>query len=376
VADTTPRTNTAFERLAVDAPINLSDGHARQPLHDWEHALLARFATYHQSAANVPQTESERRFATAFYDLANQRASQPTHLSYSASCLVKVVAQIFQASGKRLHILEPCFDNIRDLLTRSCGKLVSYSESDCLTIAETLGPDDVMWLTAPANPSGFEPGEKMFSDLVESMASTGTTLVCDFCFRFFSPNLYSWDQYQILERTDVPYVVLEDTGKTFPLLDLKVGLCQASESYSSLIHEHNEELLLNVSPVLLLLLADFAVEYQRIGLSEALWQPTERRRQIVLSWLDEKQVPCQVASVLHCTAPFVWLRLSDAIAATAMDISIACAETGVHILPGDRFFENQRVGERFLRVPLARADELIRTGLVDIAPALTNALKR
>ena len=88
----------------------------------------------------------------------------------------------------------------------------------------------------------------------------------DYCFRFYMEQLGAWDQYSMLNNSQCSYIAIEDTGKTWSLSDIKVGVTVCSRDASDLIHRLHDELLLNVSGVHLSILAAFINDSIRTGL--------------------------------------------------------------------------------------------------------------
>ena len=88
-------TSTALERLAIDGVVNLSDGHARQPLTHAEQALLARLPRLYGDATRTKQSNAEREFAEAYFTLAAEPPPADLLFSYSTSCLVALIAEMF-----------------------------------------------------------------------------------------------------------------------------------------------------------------------------------------------------------------------------------------------------------------------------------------
>ncbi|HEX5923667.1 MAG TPA: pyridoxal phosphate-dependent aminotransferase [Baekduia sp.] len=356
-------TNTALERLAIDGAVNLSDGHARQPLSASEREIVARLPALYTEAAAMAQSEAEQAFADAFFRLADEPRPRAIAYSYSTSCLVAIVAQSLADEGRAVILPEPGFDNIRDLLVRAGVEIITIAEDRVLE----LTPDDLhgraLWLTLPNNPTGWVAGRGAFRRLVAAIAEADESLlVVDFCFRLFSQELCAWSQYEELERAGIDHVTLEDTGKTFPLLDVKAGMLTGSPSRMEDLRVRNEEVLLNVSPWTLLLLRDLCVDYRERGLDAALWTPNRSRRDTLRAAIADASEAFRVVGTGD-SAPFVWLELTGPDAADGASAIVERARRqGLHLLPGTHFFSRAEQGERFLRIPVARAEAELRAG--------------
>ena len=245
-------TNTALERLAINSGVNLSDAHARAPLGPVGAQSVANLDRLFDEASRMAQYSAEGELVGAFERLGGVHFPRAPQISYSSSSLVIVIANYLRRVNCRVHILDPCFDNIRDLLVTAGLSVDAISESAVLDSSNRLqqmGRGDVLWLTAPSNPTGWVLDAREYSRVAGTCADNGVLLVVDHCFRFFSPTTSSFDQYEILERSaGLEYITIEDTGKTTSLLDLKVGLLVASASLELPLRLLNEEVLLNVSP--------------------------------------------------------------------------------------------------------------------------------
>lgn len=358
-------TNTFRERLAIDGGVNLSDGHARQPLFPAEAEIVANFGHYYGEGKRVAQSKAEARFTSAFFRFSREPTDHPTLLSYSASSLVAVVANWLREREMHVHILEPGFDNIRDLLIRAGVETLPLRNEDLKGLIEDcdgiLGQSNMaLWLTLPNNPDGFELSEEEFSRLADWCADEGVCLVCDFCFRLFSPEMTGWSQYETLQRSNCSYIAFEDTGKTLPLLDLKIGMLRSSRDAEPELRTLNEEVVLNVSPWMALILSDLLKAYEAEGAERLIWAPTQRRARIVEDWANG--MGFTDAGHAGGTAPFKWLHLPHR-QLDARTLARLAEANGVHLLPGERFFFNPDHGTRFVRIPLSRSDKVIEAGL-------------
>jgi aspartate/methionine/tyrosine aminotransferase len=359
--------STYLERLAIDAEINLSDGHARQPLTAAELSIISDFGQYYDRALAVGQSGAEQRMADAFCELAGESRTAPTLYSYSVSSLVAVVASWLHDRALSVALLEPGFDNIRDLLIRAGVTLVPIRANGVCGLA--VDPDngkpprvaDALWLTLPNNPDGFVLAEAEFERLTQYCAAHSILLICDFCFRFYSAGMTAWSQYDCLERSGCRFIAFEDTGKTLPLLDIKVGMARCSGCFVNELAKRNEEVVLNVSPWIMEVITPLLKSYVGSGLDAVLWEPTRRRGQLVEEWA--KGCGLRNMGFAGSDAPFSWLGLRDEGLLDAQGLVEAAARLGVHILPGHRFFFDRRSGQRLVRIPLSRPDSMLEAGL-------------
>lgn len=364
------RTNTEYERLALANRINLSDGHARQELTPNQRAIVDGMSALVDLVADWSQPDIESRFADLFFEAAGQRPGQEslrTFFAYSSSSAIKMGAQFCRLHGLRVVLIEPCFDNIRHLLVTEGVPVTPVSEellSDPEQVAALLDDQTVLWLVQPNNPTGFCLDPARLRQLIWLVAERGATLVLDFCFRFFSPSLGGWAQYAELAEAGGAFLCFEDTGKTWSLFDIKVGISVCSPCAAPTIHRLHDELLLNVSPLHLLLLSAFIEDTRKCG-TEATYHGVVRRNREVIHAVTEAGIVQHVSP--HCTnVPMELLGLPPEV--SAEEFWALLRRRGVDVLPGRNYYwSDSRRGNRLFRIPLARPEAHIRAAAPLIA---------
>lgn len=367
--------STYLERLAIDAQLNLSDGHARQLLTPAEANVVANFGRYYPPALAMSQSAAEQQMSEEFFRLAGESTNIRTLYSYSASSLVAVVASWLCDRRVTVALLEPGFDNIRDLLIRGGATLTPIRAEDVLALPGHLVSEHLprgsaaLWLTLPNNPDGYTLTCSEFESLTNECAANDILLICDFCFRLFSERMAGWSQYEYLTRSGCRFIAFEDTGKTLPLLDIKVGMLRCSSEFADDLTRRNEELVLNVSPWAMGVIAKLLQIYGEAGLATILWEPTRRRGKLVEQWIDATGLRNMGSP--DGEAPFKWIGLPDEFWLNAQDLSEAAAKIGVHILPGCRFFFDRRHGRRLMRIPLSRPDSMLEAGLARLQSVIS-----
>lgn len=368
------QSNTEFERLAIDRPaINLSDGHARQSLSLWGQDLLARARELHDASMSKGQYELETSFCQSFFCLAGQQikaeSSSKAFFSYSASCAIKIAAEHCRANSLRILLIEPCFDNIRHLLLRVGLQVQALPESylvDIDALSRILDRDCALWIVMPNNPTGFILDQNRFANLVTLLASKGTTLVVDFCFRMFSEQLCSWSQYSILDASGLPYLAIEDTGKAWSLGDLKIGLVVASAQSVDHVHKLHDELLLNVSPFILELLTSCIEHTRQIGLEDSIWKHVKMNRMTIDALIADSLL--ERSSEFYSNVPLEFLKLPDTYNGDTATFWHNLRRAGVEVLPGANYYwTNQGAFHRHFRVPLLRDQADLVAGMTAIA---------
>ncbi|MEU5761084.1 pyridoxal phosphate-dependent aminotransferase [Nocardia sp. NPDC047648] len=371
-------TSTTYERRSLDRAVNLSDAHCRQPLTASQNDIVERFPELFHEAREQSQSDLEETFLAAFLHLAGE----PMHadvsrymLSYSASSAITMVVSHCARAGKRVALIEPVFDNISSILRREDVELVPLPEQDCtverLPAAMARLEPAVIWLVSPNNPTGWTLSEAEFRTLVQCCVDRRCTLVLDASFRFFSPQPIGWSQYEILEESGVSYIVLEDTGKTWPTSEIKVGLTVCSPDMYKDMYRLHDDLLQSVSPFHIRVLTEFIEDSCKNGVEHSILPFVLQNRDILRSILPDGEL--EFLTDLRSPVSVDWLRLREGCDCERF-VHEAIRE-GVHVLPGTNFYWNQpERGREFVRVALARDPRLVLEGarlLRDTATRLT-----
>lgn len=256
---------TQHEIEALKTRFNLADAHTHQTQSVTQHRLVAALPELWYEGERTQQAVHERRFVEAFFELHGQDRArrQSPLLSYAASIATLVVGMYLARRQASVTLIEPCFDNLADLL-RNCGVPLQAIPEEALgepgSIRRHLEAKlqaDALFLVDPNNPTGFsllQHGREAFVEVATFCRDQGKLLVFDFCFAAFAvadPRLERFDVYQLLDEIGVSYITIEDTGKTWPIQDAKCAmLCCSEDLYDDLYNIHTS-VLLNVSPFVL-----------------------------------------------------------------------------------------------------------------------------
>ncbi|WP_226362222.1 aminotransferase class I/II-fold pyridoxal phosphate-dependent enzyme [Pseudonocardia sp. ICBG1142] len=219
-------------------------------------------------------------------------------------------------------------------------------------------------LTHPNNPTGLVTPPENLRSLAEHAARQGQTVIIDASFRGQVRDA-QYDTYAVLDGAGADWIVLEDTGKLWPVHELKIGLLAWSEQCELPLQRAFSESMLGASPVVLQLVEALAGDWATGGY--------ERARDLV----EHNR------TVVRETIATVGLALAD----PDSQISVARVELpdggpdssrlyqdllahGVHVLPCAPFYwADQASGLRFIRLSLARPTELVRIGAEGLARA-------
>jgi aspartate/methionine/tyrosine aminotransferase len=356
-----PQTLTEWQWLALSATFNLSDAHARDSLTPDEHAVISRASDLFEEASETRQSElevglAEAMFGAAFEPVDLLESEVSVLLHYSASVSIELALKAVAASGRtRIAIIDPCFDSIPQLAQRLGLQVSPVHEADLLDAARATEGVEALFVVMPNNPTGWLPERVEFANLAEECARRDVQLIVDCSFRFFDPRLDTWSLYEVLETyPSLDYCVIEDTGKTWPLRDLKLGLTVAQEGgrIAQNLREVTDELLLNVSPFLLVLLRDVV----SLSSDRGSLTPLAVRRQLVAEnrrELEEAASDWDFECVRNSQIGAAWLRSSGGEDTT--HLAAILSDNGVSVLPGGPFMWSDRAaGADWLRLALTR----------------------
>jgi enduracididine biosynthesis enzyme MppP len=271
---------------------------------------------------------------------------------YSSSVAMEVFSLALRSAGiETVALIHPTFDNISDILLRSGMRLVPVSEEHLLQDSASLPPGvEVLFITTPNNPTGWVLPREVLARWARVCAGRGIILALDTSFRGFDERS-QYDHLAVLAEAGCRYVVIEDTGKLWPMLDLKLGFLVFEPGDPLPLHRVYTEILLGVSPLILLLVRNLAEDASDGGLAE-LHRFVRANRSLVRSRLAGVTLPDGIRGTQLCQA---------------------LASRGVHVLPGRQFYWAQPgTGERFVRLALSRG-----TGeLIGAAEAIAGYLAR
>jgi aspartate/methionine/tyrosine aminotransferase len=330
-------------------------------------------------AESRKQADLERAFVESFFSLHNQHSAlkvqERIYLTYAASISTFIAAMYLHSNNMKVALIEPCFDNLHDLL-KNVGVPIQTIPEDALrdpsdtyrNLIRTAGGADAIFLVDPNNPTGFSTmasGREGFLEVIRFCVDFNKLLLLDFSFASFAlmdPAIGRYDIYEMLEESGVSYIGMEDTGKTWPLQDAKCAAMVVSKDISREIYNLQTSVLLNVSPFLLNVVRSY-IEDSRQDNFESVRNVILRSREIVKRGLD--------GSILEYCQPMVktsvaWYRIAAPHVTSTMLHEDVLAHD-VYVLPGRYFFWHHREsGERYLRIALAREAPIVETAVAHL----------
>ncbi|WP_159038922.1 MULTISPECIES: pyridoxal phosphate-dependent aminotransferase [unclassified Streptomyces] len=365
------RNLTQEEVDALPFELNLSDGHAFRPWTRAESEIIGDSARFFRESDRRGGQEAEAEYIRRYLALGAQ-SYIPDHftglMSYSASMAVEIVANVLRLRGLSAALIEPCFDNIADILRRHRVPLQPIPET-----ALTAGPAalerllgtltaDVIFLVSPNNPTGTVVGEEAFTRIVDHCRTENKLLVLDGCFRVYLSLDEVYDHYGILAASGIDCVVIEDTGKVWPAAELKAPFLCVSPGLVREVKAMHSDFLLHLSPFTVRLITEF------LGLAEAdggrhLRELVARNRTLFQSTVPGSFLRTDDTGKLG----LAWLKVEmDGL--DGEDVRKLLARHGVHVLSGERFYwRSPHLGRKHLRMALLRDPDVVQRAAEVIA---------
>ncbi|MEV4295751.1 aminotransferase class I/II-fold pyridoxal phosphate-dependent enzyme [Microbispora rosea] len=355
---------TQHEIQALKTRWNLADAHTHQRQSAGQDKIVSRLPDLWYEAEENQQAYFERRFIDAFFRLHKQptaAAAGKTWLSYSASVSTMVAAMYLMQRNMSVGLIEPCFDNLVDLLKHMQVELTALPEESLadpdriyanLSTLET----DALYLVDPNNPTGFsllQYGMDGFREVIRYCKDHGKLLMLDLCFASFAlcdEKIGRIDIYKLLEESGVSYMALEDTGKTWPVQDAKCAMLTVSDDIREEVYNIQTAVLLNVSPFVLNFLTQYVEDSIEDNFASVRDVITDNRAMAVKA--VEGTILEYVEPVVNTSVAWFRIKPEDL---TASRLQQRLLEDEIYVLPGTYFYWNDPAkGERYIRVALAR----------------------
>jgi enduracididine biosynthesis enzyme MppP len=346
---------THLESRALRGGLNLSDGHPRMPLTPSQERIVAGLADLFHEALRRPFDEVEEQAQRTFlHGIGQRRAPIGTGRlvsCYSSSTAMEMVARTLAGRTSTVALIHPTFDNIADLLTARGLRLLPVAQHELDGDRAPQLPADVgaVFVTTPNNPTGWVLPAPAMARLAESCARAGRVLAVDTCFRAHDPRA-QYDTYEILEASDVEWAVIEDTGKLWPTLELKAGFLAWGERTDLPLLDAFSDVLLSISPVVLLLIDRLAEDGGRGGYGE-LHRLIAGNRALLADILAGGPLLVADPESRISVARVTWGPAGPDAGAVYREL----AGRGLHVLPcGPFHWARPEEGRRLLRVALGR----------------------
>jgi aspartate/methionine/tyrosine aminotransferase len=357
------RNLTGYEIDTLPQSFNLTDGHAYRNWSPEEEAIIHRSAELFRDNTRQAQSKIERDYILDFLELAKQTndESQVGYLMcFTASMAFEVVANYLRLKRASMTLIEPAFDNLADIFRRHEIALSPFPdeflEESAATFAGRLREigDDCVCLVTPNNPTGLSLTEQNLHLLAAYCAERGRLLILDNCFRAYLPRAMVFDQYKILLDSGVDFIMIEDTGKTWPTAEIKAPFFAVSRARGLFLHIYDiyTDFLLHISPVGIKLVHEFIRLSQNDDLAQIRNVVGVNRSALNRSLCDTFLTPCEKPY-----SSVAWLRIDAPI--TGAELKQTLDENGVYVLPGNHFYwSDHRLGDGYIRVALTREPDV------------------
>ena len=336
---------------------NLADGHAWRNPSEGQFRVIERLGEIYCETSRRDFREVQDEFLDVFFRVAAQPGARRCRhvLSATASYSIDLVGAYCAEHSLSIGFIEPCFSHIAKMLRRRGNRVAAIPEKqitsgslESFCDAEDL---DAVFLCAPNNPTGFQLSKDELLHVAEIVERSDRLLVLDRAYGFFATT--DFDVYDTLLQTNARFVVVEDTGKTWPTLDLKVGVLGTTTQMQRELTLIQDEVLLHVSPFTLSMLTEFLLDTAHVGFDQSVKTTIDTNRETLRQGL----YGAPIVPVTQSPMSAEWLQLISN-EMTGRELVSRAKEHGVLTLSGEFFFwEHPEKGSDFVRVALMRDPE-------------------
>ena len=369
-------TLTNIEIQGLRSPFNFSDGHAYHDLFPFYEKIIQRLPELwlESTRASIPEMEAwfKKVFAD-FFNLEALRTWESFNICPTASNSIDLVGAWARSQGVKVGLVEPTFDNLALLLRRREVELQPLTEG-CIRNPLRLRQEidrhglNAVFTVDPNNPTGTRLSEEKFREVVKVCVETDTTLIVDRTFRVYASQRY--DDYAICKEMGAKYIVIEDTGKSWPTLDMKASILAYSKALASQMQAVYFEVYLCVSNFALALIGTFIDETNRNGGPRVILDLVKERRADVVEALKGTGLEV-LPSEPTCHMSICWISCR-ALGMTDEQLIKYLCRYGISVLPGRHFYWGGRApyGSDRIRLSLLKPSRAFHLGLQSLRRAL------
>ena len=366
-------TQAEYPALALSA-LNFADAHARQSLTKSSQGHLLHAC---ESLLRGPRSDY---FGNQNYFLEGLRthtrqpyAEGQSFVTYSASIALDAIAKYLVGRPGRIGMITPTFDSVPALFRRSGLSLTAVPESIvlpwCDLAAVELMTLSTLILVTPNNPSGARLPEAGLRELLGWAARRQVLLVLDLSFRLLEETALNFDVIGAAEEAGASVLTVDDTGKTLPLLDTKLGVLSATSDVAADLGHICSDILLNVAELDLRLLGTLLAETDEVARARALIA----MNRAALTGALTNGLPSG-SDTGHPRSSVAWVRVG----ASRDHIVSECRKRSMYVLPGNDFFwdavQGENPDEAAIRLPLLRDQDYFGRGIDVLLDVLSEAL--
>lgn len=366
---------TEYEVGGLSAQFTFADGHAYHDMPRLLKEITDNMQAIWQEACGSSIPNMEAKYKSSFAKLINSSALMSIdHYSLcpTASNSIDIAGAWLNSKNIQVGLIEPAFDNLNLLLKRRNVKVEAITEQDlsCLDKLNKKINDHnlgAIFLVSPNNPTGFQLNKEEFETLCVFCKSKKISIILDTTFRFYSRAPY--DEYETLTKYDNDFLVIEDTGKTWPTEDLKVSMMVYSHSIANEIRELYEEVYLCSSNFTVALLSNLIDRTNEVGIKSIVWDEVDARRKDFREAIAHTLLKPAFEKTA-CPMPMEWLNCSQT-GLSDVEFIETLKKDGIALLPGRFFYWNsQNKNTSYVRASLMRSDDMLNKGLKALKKSL------
>lgn len=368
-------TLTDHEYLALNSACSFADGHAYHELPEGLEGVVNTLPSIWHDCNQTKVRDMEQSFKREWANLLDSsELLRHNHfrVSPTASNSIDIVATLLAEQAPKVLLIEPTFDNLYLMLKRRGCEVSPLNEQ---LMIEAIDQDrlselldgytfDTLFLVNPNNPTGYLIREQQFKVVTEYCQRHNKVLVVDSTFRFYTK--FPFNDYAALLNAGGSFVVIEDTGKTWPTQDMKSSMIVYSEDLAKGLEKIYEEIYLCHSRFVMGVFVDLFKRTAKVGLERALVHEIGLRRGKVRELLADTHFSC-ITDNSATVMPIEWIDVSRS-GKTDAELIEQFLSHGFHCLPGSHFFwhayyERGVHSSRFIRISLARPSAAFEKGL-------------
>lgn len=369
-------TLTDHEYLALNSPCSFADGHAYHELPEELEGVVSKLPAIWHDCNQTKVRDMEQSFKCEWANLLDSNELlQHEHfrISPTASNSIDIVATLLSERAPRVLLIEPTFDNLYLMLKRrGCEvsplneqSMIEAIDQDRLTELLDYFSFDTLFLVNPNNPTGYLIREQQFTVVAEYCQRNDKVLVVDSTFRFYAKDRFN--DYAALLKAGCSFVIIDDTGKTWPTQDMKSSMIVYSEDLAGGLEKIYEEIYLCHSRFVMGVFVDLFRRTGKAGLERTLVHEIGLRRNKVRAVLADTQLRC-ITDSRATVMPIEWIDISLT-GKTDAELIRQFLSHDFHCLPGSHFFwhsyyERGIDSSCFIRISLARPSAVFENGLV------------
>ena len=353
-----------------DAGTNVAEGYPRFAFTPSQRVIVDRLPEMMLAAQRTPFAALEANAQWALLLGLGQRTAPigtgRTMSYYAAGVAIDIVGRALAARTGTVGVIHPTLDCLPAIIHSRGPRVVPVSEPrlrrrDPLAGLEPIGG---LYVAIPNNPTGSVLDPDQLRRLAESCARRNVALAIDACFRAFDVEA-QYDMYEVLDETGVDYVVIEDTGKLWPLGGVRLAFLLWAENSTLGIADASADLLMNAPPFSALVVEAFARDMADGGL-RVIHDRLVRNREILHEALAGSMAELADG---RSRVSMSLVRMPDGLPSTRLWGRLL--RRSVHAVPGRPiWWARPRDGERYLRLALAREPEVIATAARELRAEL------